>query len=309
MLKLKLQNFGHLMRRADSLEKILMLGKNEGKRRRRWQRMKWLDSMIDSTDMNWSKLWETVEDRRVWRAAVMGSQRVGHDWATEQQITVHCRMHNYYDSILFLGDLFSLALSIASHFVCLFCVYPGIKLTLHLLHWTVYALPLYHLRSPYACFFFFFQILQDLENERSFPTFRASDNSSIPCLSLETPLVPSPFWPLPLTPLSCSTSFSLSCLPYFPPRVFKVHTFRSFLVSTWKVLTFSPRLSKKSTITLISLATLKIIFIQNFEVLSLLPPRSLHYFESLDCHLFLATCLRIVSHSLREPPGSSLHLW
>ena len=78
-LKLKLQNFGHLMQRADSLEKILMLGKIEGRRRRRWQRMKWLDSMTDSTEMNWSKLWETVEDRGAWCAVVIGSQRVGHD--------------------------------------------------------------------------------------------------------------------------------------------------------------------------------------------------------------------------------------
>ena len=75
-LKLKLQNFGHLMQRADSLEKILMLGKIEGRRRRRWQRMKWLDSMTDSTEMNWSKLWETVEDRGAWCAVVIGSQRV-----------------------------------------------------------------------------------------------------------------------------------------------------------------------------------------------------------------------------------------
>ena len=63
MLKLKLQYFGHLMQRADSLEKILMLGKVEGKRRRGWQRIKWLDSITKSMDMNLSKLQERVEDR------------------------------------------------------------------------------------------------------------------------------------------------------------------------------------------------------------------------------------------------------
>ena len=79
MLRLKLQYFGHLMRRVDSLEKTLMLGGIGGRRRRGRQRMRWLDGIIDLMDMSLGELRELVMDRKAWRATFHGAQRVGHD--------------------------------------------------------------------------------------------------------------------------------------------------------------------------------------------------------------------------------------
>ena len=89
MLKLKLQYFGHLMCRTDSLETTLMLGKIEGRRRKGRQRMRWLDSITDLMDTSLSKLRELVMDREAWCAAFHGSQRVGRDWLTELNFWFH----------------------------------------------------------------------------------------------------------------------------------------------------------------------------------------------------------------------------
>ena len=105
-LRLNLRYFGHLMWRADPLEKTLMLEKIKGGRIRGWQRMRWLDGITDSVEMNLSKLQEIVKDREVWRAVVHGVKRVGHDWGTKQQQR-HLRLNTFYIYICHVVYLYS----------------------------------------------------------------------------------------------------------------------------------------------------------------------------------------------------------
>ena len=109
MLKLKLRYFGHLMRRADSFKKTLMVGKLEGGRRRGWQRMRWVDGITDSMDMRLGRFQQLVMDKEAWCTAVHGVEKSQHDWATELNWTEYsvcfyvARISDFYVNLVLWG--------------------------------------------------------------------------------------------------------------------------------------------------------------------------------------------------------------